>query len=99
MLRLAQEMVLKQYHIESSEGDWAYESITMEREELDLETLPKECQLPDLVMTHVYLLEDSRAEVDYTVYFITNPTSEVEYVRGVLVDGKLVWYQTGGHHE
>ncbi|WP_314060546.1 4'-phosphopantetheinyl transferase [uncultured Vagococcus sp.] len=99
MLKLAQELLLKQYQIESSEEDWAYESVTMEKEELDPESLPKDSQLPDLVMTHVYLLDAGRTKVDYTVYFITNPTSEVEYVRGVLLDGEIAWYQTGGHHE
>lgn len=39
MLKLAQELLLKQYQIESSEEDWAYESVTMEKEELDPETL------------------------------------------------------------
>lgn len=99
MLKIAQELLVNLYQIESSQDDWGDESVTMEKEELDPKTLPKECQVPDLVMTHVYLLDDGRAEVDYTVYFITNPTSEVEYVRGVLVDGKLDWYQTGRHHE
>ncbi len=90
MLTIAQEVLVKLYQIESREADWAYESVTMEKEELDPETLPKDNPVPDLVMTHIYLLDDERVEADYTVYFITNPTSEVEYLRGVLLDGKLV---------
>lgn len=99
MLKEAQDLLLKQSHVESSEADWAYESVKMEKAELDRKTLPKEGQLPDLVMTHVYQFDDGRAEDDYTVYFITNATSELEYIRGLLLNGELIWHQTSDHQE
>lgn len=94
MLTEAQELLLKQYQIQSSEDEWTYESVTMEKEEIEPETLPKDSQLPDLVMTHVYIFDDEEALNDYTVYFITTTTSDIEYIRGVLLNGELVWYQT-----
>ncbi|RXW66476.1 4'-phosphopantetheinyl transferase, partial [Enterococcus faecium] len=33
------------------------------------------------------------------VYFITDITSQREFVRGLLVEGRLVWSQIGGTNE
>ncbi|HFN2292145.1 TPA: 4'-phosphopantetheinyl transferase, partial [Enterococcus faecium] len=50
-------------------------------------------------MTHLYIYCAPEDGKDYVVYFITDITSQREFVRGLLVEGRLVWSQIGGTDE
>lgn len=70
----------------------------MEKEEIEMGTIPEGSNLPRLVMTHLYIYcaQDGN---DYVVYFITDIISQQEFVRGLLVEGVLVWSHIGGKNE
>jgi len=56
----------------------------MEKDEIEMGTLPKDVHLPRLVMTHLYIYCAPEDGKDYVVYFITDITSQREFVRGLL---------------
>ena len=99
MLETAIEVLEKRAQLVTTPEEWGYESVTMEKEEIEMGTLPKAVHLPRLVMTHLYIYCAPEDGKDYVVYFITDITSQREFVRGLLVEGRLVWSQIGGTNE
>ena len=99
MLETAIEVLEKCAQLVTTPEEWGYESVTMEKEEIEMDTLPKDVHLPRLVMTHRYIYCAPEDGKDYVVYFITDITSQREFVRGLLVEGRLVWSQIGGTNE
>ena len=99
MLETAIEVLEKCAQLVTTSEEWGYESVTMEKEEIEMDTLPKDVTLPRLVMTHLYIYCAPEDGKDYVIYFITDITSQREFVRGLLVEGRLVWSQIGGTNE
>ncbi|WP_270284886.1 4'-phosphopantetheinyl transferase [Enterococcus lactis] len=93
MLETAIEVLEKCAQLVTTPEEWGYESVTMEKEEIEMGILPR------LVMTHLYIYCAPEDGKDYVVYFITDITSQREFVRGLLVEGRLVWSQIGGTNE
>ena len=92
MLDEAIEILKKQTNIETSKKDWSFESVTAEREELDPDIIDvNDCSLPDLVMTHLFLWVESNTGKDYVVFLIMDTSSDHEFIRGLLIEGKLAW--------
>ncbi|MBO0474488.1 hypothetical protein IGL98_003135 [Enterococcus sp. DIV0840] len=85
MLNEAITILQKQTHLVTVHEEWSYESVTLEREELDEATLPEGAkkQLPKLVMTHLYLYVDDQ-DNEYVVYFLTDVTSQTTFIKGLL---------------
>jgi len=77
MLNEAMNILQKQMQLVTVKEEWSYESVTLEREELDEATLPEGAkkQLPKLVMTHLYLYVDNQ-DNEYVLYFLTDMTSQ-----------------------
>lgn len=100
MMDEAMNILNEQLGIETGEIDWSFESVTAEREELDPTIIKSaDTDLPKLVLTHLYLYVDQRSGNDYVVYFITDTTSDREFTRGLLIEGKLHWYSNGESHD
>lgn len=96
MLNQAINILKEQTGIETTEKDWGFESVTAEREELDPAIVQvSNTELPTLVMNHLYVYVDQESGKDYVVYFLTDIYSEHEFIRGVLIEGKLQWYLNG----
>ncbi|MDK4462016.1 4'-phosphopantetheinyl transferase, partial [Enterococcus faecium] len=51
MLETAIEVLEKCAQLVTASEEWGYESVTMEKEEIEIGTLPKDVHLPRLVMT------------------------------------------------
>lgn len=100
MLNRAINILKEQTGIETTEKDWGFESVTAEREELDLAIIQVgNTELPALVMTHLYVYVDQESGKDYVVYFLADIHSEHEYTRGLLIEGKLQWHLNGETHD
>ena len=70
MLETAIEVLEKCAQLVTTPEKWGYESVTMEKEEIEIGTLPKDVHLPRLVMTHLLYLIAPEDGKDYVVYFI-----------------------------
>ncbi|RXW77267.1 4'-phosphopantetheinyl transferase, partial [Enterococcus faecium] len=55
MLETAIEVLEKRAQLVTIPEEWGYESVTMEKEEIEMGMLPKDVHLPRLVMTHLYI--------------------------------------------
>lgn len=92
-------IVLKeQTEIKTTEKDWGFESVTAEREELDPAIIQiSNMELPALVMTHLYVYVDQESSKDYVVFFVTNTSNSREFIRGLLIEGKMTWSEVAQH--
>ncbi|MFP1648827.1 4'-phosphopantetheinyl transferase [Enterococcus mundtii] len=99
MLETAIEVLEKCAQLVTTPEEWGYESVTMEKEEIEMGMIPEAIHLPRLVMTHLYIYCAPEDGKDYVVYFITDITSQREFIRRLLVEGRLVWSQIGGTNE
>lgn len=92
------DILRKQTNIETNKKDWSFESVTAERKELDPDIIhASDCSLPNLVMTHLFLYVESNTGKDYVMFFITDTSSDHEFIRGLLVEGKLAWSEVAQH--
>ncbi|MBL1224212.1 4'-phosphopantetheinyl transferase [Enterococcus sp. BWR-S5] len=98
MLSKAIEILKEQVNINASENDWGYESVLLEQSELDGNLFPENyCHtLPKRVLVHSYIYQDAEA-ADYVAYFITNERNQHEYIRGLLKNGQLIWWNSIGN--
>ena len=98
MLNEAIKILKEQVNINASENDWGYESVLLERSELDGALLPETYgqNLPKRILVHSYIYQDAEAS-DYVAYFITDESNQHEYVRGLLKNGQLIWPNAKGH--
>lgn len=81
MLETAIEVLEKCAQLVTASEEWGYESVTMEKEEIEIGTLPKDVHLPRLVMTHLYIYcapEDGKDYVFISLQIL--PASENLFV-------------------
>lgn len=98
MLSKAIEILKEQVNINTLEKGWGYESVLLEQSELDGNLLPENyCNtLPKRVLVHSYIYQGAEA-ADYVAYFITNERNQHEYIRGLLKNGQLIWWNSIGN--
>ena len=72
MLETSIEVLEKCAQLVTTPEEWGYESVTMEKEEIEMGMLPEDVTLPRLVMTHLYIYCAPEDGKDYVVYFITD---------------------------
>lgn len=100
MLNRAINILKEQTGIEITEKDWGFESVSVEKGEIDPAIIQGiNTELPVLVMTHLYVYVDQESGKDYVVYFIMDITSSHEFTRGLLIEGKLQWYFNGEDYD
>ncbi|HIY58717.1 MAG TPA: hypothetical protein H9829_11110 [Candidatus Tetragenococcus pullicola] len=90
MLVEAKAIYTSQTGKDTHDEEWGYESVLMEKEELDSTIVPSEViyELPDDVVAHVY-----QHSLDETfVYFLTKAKSNQALVKGFVCSRQLKWF-------
>ena len=62
MLETAIEVLEKCAQLVTASEEWGYESVTMEKEEIEIGTLPKDVHLPRLVMNIFIFIAHQKME-------------------------------------
>ena len=85
MLETAIEVLEKCAQLVTTPEEWGYESVTMEKEEIEMSTLPKDVHLPRLAMTHLYIYcapEDGKRLCSLFHYRYYQPARICSWVTG-----------------
>ena len=87
-LKFAIELLDKQLDVSTDASDFGYESVTLDRSELDANLLPSyfdEIQTDETLLIHFYNVDD------YIVYIVADVKDSRWWLVGILKAGKLAY--------
>ena len=87
-IKFVMELLDKQLGVSTDASDFGYESVTLDRSELDTDLLPSyfdEIQTDETLLIHFYNVED------YIVYVIADAKDSRWWFVGILKAGKLAY--------
>ena len=87
-LKFAIELLDKQLDVSTDASDFGYESVTLDRSELDSDLLPgyfDEIQTDETLLIHFYNVDD------YIVYIVADVKDSRWWLVGILKAGKLAY--------
>ena len=87
-IKFAIELLDKQLGVSTDVSDFGYESVTLDRSELDADLLPDyfdEIQIDETLLIHFYNV------CDYIVYIVADVKDSRRWLVGILKSGKLAY--------
>lgn len=87
-IKFVMELLDKQFGVSTDASDFGYESVTLDRSELDADLLPNnfdEIQTDETLLIHFYNVDD------YIVYIVADVKDSHRLIVGILKSGKLAY--------
>ena len=87
-IKFVMELLDKQLGVSTDASDFGYESVTLDRSELDADLLPDyfdEIQIDETLLIHFYNV------CDYIVYIVADVKDSRRWLVGILKSGKLAY--------
>lgn len=87
-IKFVMELLDKQLGVSTDASDFGYESVTLDRSELDTDLLPSyfdEIQTDEMLLIHFYNVND------YIVYIVADVKDSRWWLVGILTAGKLAY--------
>ena len=87
-IKFVMELLDKQLGVSTDASDFGYESVTLDRSELDADLLPDyfdEIQTDETLLIHFYNVDD------YIVYIVADEKDSRWWLVGILKSGKLAY--------
>lgn len=87
-IKFVMELLNKQFSVSTDASDFGYESVTLDRSELDADLLPNyfdEIQTNETLLVHFYNVGD------YILYIVADVKDSRWWLVGILKSGKLAY--------
>ena len=87
-IKFVMELLNKQFSVSTDASDFGYESVTLDRSEVDTDLLPSyfdEIQTDETLLIHFYNVDD------YIVYIVADVKDSRWWLVGILKAGKLAY--------